>query len=116
MSAFERLRVVRAMLMLGIAVRALAWGIAAGGTLFVGAALLDAIVPVSLAARNALLVVALVSALVIALAVGWRDRAVLSIERVALWIEEHYPSLEYTLVTAVETGDDTIVPVERASA
>jgi hypothetical protein len=39
---------------------------------------------------------------------------VLSLTRVALWIEEHFPSLEYALVTAVETGDDAFVA--RASA
>ena len=60
-----------------------------------------------------LLVMAALSMIGVAATLFWRDRAVLSIPRVALWIEEHFPSLEYTLVTAVETGNDQLVPCRR---
>ena len=53
--------------------------------------------------------IAVVAALAVALALCWRDRAVLSIARVALWVEEHFPSLEYALVTGVETGDESFI-------
>jgi hypothetical protein len=41
---------------------------------------------------------------------------VLSLERVALWIEERFPSLNFTLATAVEIGDERIIadaPADR---
>ena len=45
----------------------------------------------------------------------WRDRAVLRMQRVALWIEEHDPSLEYRLVTAVESEREAMVPLSGTS-
>lgn len=109
MSIYSQLRRVRLILAVGIVVRALGWGAAAGGTLLVGTAFADAVVPVSLTVRTALLVIALIAAAGTAGAVAWRDRAVLSIDRVALWIEERFPSLDYSLVTAVEIRDERLV-------
>ena len=62
-----------------------------------------------------MLAVAVVTAIAVAAAVCWRDRAVLSLDRVALWIEERFPTLEYLLVTAVETGDESLVPIATAT-
>jgi hypothetical protein len=45
---------------------------------------------------------AVAGAVVILAGVMWRDRAVWSMERVALWIEEHHPRLEFALVTALD--------------
>ncbi|HEY9228181.1 MAG TPA: hypothetical protein VIP11_16110, partial [Gemmatimonadaceae bacterium] len=110
MSLRDRLRAVRAVLMAGVTLRALAWGVATALSLIIGAALVDLFVPLSLGVRVVLLIVAALSVFVIAVALTWRDRAVWSIPRVALWIEERFPALEYRLVTAVETGNDALVP------
>lgn len=109
MSLASRLRSIRAILATGVALRALGWGAAAAFSVIVGAALVDLIVPLSPTTRLLLLLVAGLGAFTVAGALWWRDRSVLSIPRVALWIEEHFPSLEYTLVTAVETGNDGLV-------
>src|SRR5262249_46055708 len=65
--------------------------------------------------RTALLVVAILSVISVASALVWRDRGVLSIGRVALWVEERFPALEYALVTAVETGDSSIAPASNVA-
>src|SRR5215475_5040458 len=99
MSAGARLRRIRAILVGGVALRAIGWGIATALTVIVGAALIDLLVPLSLGVRTALLVVAMLSVIAVASALAWRDRTVLSIGRVALWVEERFPTLEYALVT-----------------
>ncbi|MEP6495708.1 MAG: DUF4175 family protein [bacterium] len=105
MNIFAQLRTVRMVLVAGVALRALVWGIVAAITLIVGAALVDLAVPVSLAARSVLVGVAVASGVAVMVALSWRDRSALSLPRVALWIEERFPALEYALVTAVELGD-----------
>jgi hypothetical protein len=109
MNALVRLRGVRIALAIGAFVRALAWGIGAAYSLVLGAALVDLAVPLSLATRNAIVVVAIAAAVVVTTALCWRDRGVLSLARVALWIEERFPALEYALVTAVETGNRALI-------
>jgi hypothetical protein len=96
-------------LAVGSVIRALAWGTGAAYTLVLGAALVDLAVPLSLGTRQTIVGLGVLTAVVIAAALFWRDRAVLSLRRVALWIEEHFPALEYNLVTAVETGDRALV-------
>jgi hypothetical protein len=108
-NAMTQLRAVRVVLAMGAVVRALAWGIGAAFTLLVASALIDLATPLSLGARHVILAIAMLGALAIAASMAWRDRGVLSLERVAMWIEERVPSLEYTLVTAVETGDTSYV-------
>ena len=109
-----QLRAVRVVLTVGSVLRAIAWGLGAAFTLFVGAALVDLMTPLSLGTRHVIVVVAIVGAVAIAAAMGWRDRSVLSLERVAMWIEERVPSLEYTLVTAVETGNASFLSGAKA--
>jgi hypothetical protein len=104
MSVASKLRAVRAILATGIALRALFWGVAAALTFLIGVALADQHAPLPAATRLVLVGVAIVSMLAIAGAFAWRDRTVASLPCVALWIEEHDPSLEYALVTAVESG------------
>ncbi len=115
MSALDRLRQVRAILATGVALRALAWSAAAALTLVIGAALVDQHVGLGVGARGALLAIGASAALLTAGALMWRDRTVLSLDRVALWIEEHEPSLEYRLVTALETGAENLVSRDTAS-
>ena len=114
MSILSYIRAVRSILAVGLGVRAVAWGAVAALTMIIGTALADMITPLGVAVRAALLGVAIVAGVVTAAAFAWRDRRVLSLDRVALWIEERFPSLEFTVVTAVETGDDSVVP--RAAA
>lgn len=104
MSAIGRVRRVRALLMAAVLVRSLAWGIIAAATLLATAALVDTFVPLAFEVRSVVVRIGLLAALTGSAALAWRDRAVLSRTRVALWIEEHQPELEYRLVTAVETG------------
>ena len=109
MNAMTQLRVVRVILAIGALLRGIAWGLGAAFTLFAGAALIDLATPLSLDTRHLILAVAVVSAVSVGASMCWRDRGVLSLERVAMWIEERLPSLEYTLVTAVETGNVSYV-------
>jgi hypothetical protein len=108
-NAMSQLRAVRIVLAIGTLLRAIAWGLGAAFTLFVGAALIDLITPLSLGTRHAIVGVAAIGGLAIAGSLFWRDRSVLSLERVAMWVEERVPSLEYTLVTAVETGNASFI-------
>lgn len=109
MSAFAKLRAARLALATGAALRALAWGAAAALTVIVGAAIADMITPLSLDVRSRVLIVAIASEVALIAALIWRDRSVLSAQQVALWVEEQFPSLEYRLVTAVESGDERYV-------
>lgn len=115
MSVFDRLRLVRVILAIGVVLRALAWGIAIALTLVIGTAFADRHVALGVATRDALLVIAVSTAVIAAAALVWRDRAVSSLGRVALWIEEREPSLEYRLVTAVETGAENLVSRDQAT-
>src|SRR5262249_26152263 len=105
MNAMTQLRAVRVVLAIGALTRAIVWGVGAAFTLLVGAALIDVATPLSLGTRDAVLFVAALGVVTVGASMCWRDRGVLSLERVAMWIEERVPSLEYTLVTAVETGN-----------
>ncbi len=105
MNVFAQLRVVRAILVIGVALRAVVWGATVALTLLVGVAIADLATPLPASVRGVMLVVAVIAAVLVATALAWRDRAVVSLSRVALWVEERFPSLEYVLVTAVETGD-----------
>ncbi len=59
----------------------------------------DGIVPIAVGA-----------ALVAAAVVLWRGRAARSVERVALWIEERDPRLQYALITGIDAG---LAPVDQ---
>ncbi len=109
MNAFAKLRAARLALATGIVVRALGWGAVAALTVVVGATLVDIAVPLSVDVRGRVIAVAAAAGIATTLALAWRDRSVLSAKRVALWVEEHFPSLEYSLVTAVEAGDERFV-------
>lgn len=109
MSALTRLRYVRAVLVAGVVLRALAWGTAAGLSIVIGAAFVDARVPLDLATRHVLLALAIAAQVLVAASLLWRDRAASTLGRVAVWVEERHPSLAWTLVTAVETGNERLL-------
>ena len=98
---------------LGVRLRALAWGAVAALTVLLAAAPLIRSLPLSLATRDALAIRRRRRGdrAFGALCLARPARAVA--RRVALWIEERYPSIEYTLVTAVETGNASLVPIAR---
>src|SRR5512140_3296734 len=99
-SILSYIRSVRSILAVGLAVRALAWGALAALTMIIGTAIADMMTPLGVTVRAALLGLASVAGVATAAAFAWRDRRVFSLERVALWIEERFPSLEFTVVTA----------------
>jgi hypothetical protein len=103
-SAFTHLRTVRMILAAGVALRALAWGLATALTLIIGAAVADMATPLDVGVRLGVSAMAIVAAVSVAGALLWNDRSVASLERVALWVEERFPTLEYSLVTAVTMG------------
>lgn len=74
----------------------------------VGAAV-DTLLALPAVARAAIIPLAALAAIAAAGTVLWRGRAARSATRVALWIEEHDPSLRYALVTAI---DPEIAPPE----
>jgi hypothetical protein len=102
MTAIQRVRRTRQLLGVGAATQALAWGLAAAlGTL---AAISFAALAAPKLEGNSewhFIVAALVGTVVF-LAFVWRERHLASIQRVALWIEERVPELQYALVTAIE--------------
>jgi hypothetical protein len=110
MSPFARLRSVRNILVAGVVIRALGWGTAVALTVFIAGALVDMHVALSITVRYLLLAIAVTAFIAAAGALLWRDRSVLALRKVALWIEEHDPSLEYRLVTAVEERRESFVP------
>ena len=109
MNVFVELRAARLTLAAGVMVRALVWGASAALTVVAGAAAVDVATPLSLDVRSRVLGVAIAAGMATFVALGWRDRSVLSARRVALWVEEQFPSLEYALVTAVESGEPRFV-------
>lgn len=105
MTPIERVRRTRRLLGIGALLQSAGWGMAVSlGTLavFSFAALLDPRL-----ARNTTWQIwsAVAAGAVVAAALLWRSRHLLSLGRVALWIEERVPSLHYSLVTALETGN-----------
>jgi hypothetical protein len=55
--------------------------------------------------------VGIVCGIAVAAALLWRGRHAWSVPRVALWVEERVPTLQYAFVTAVECGRDAPVVV-----
>ena len=115
MSALDRLRRVRGVLIAGVFLRAALWGTFAAISMIAIVAIADAIAPVGLNVRVVLRVIAILAGLVVGLTFVWRDRRVRELDRVALWIEERVPALSFALVTAVEFGDPTLLVDMRTS-
>src|SRR3569833_2953724 len=109
MSPFARLRSVRNILIAGVVIRALCWGATFALRLFIIAALVDLHTALSMGERFVLTGINVATFVAVGGALLWRDRSVLKLHRVALWIEEHDPTLEYRLVTAVEARSEAIV-------
>ena len=111
MNTLGELRATRIVLAAGIAVRALASGIAVAAGVIAAGAVTDMIVALPLQLRGADAAMAILIGLALTALLVWRDRHVLSLERVALWIEEREPALQFSLVTAVATGSFAVQPL-----
>lgn len=106
MTAIERVQRTQRLLGGAAILRALAWGVAV--TLLVLAVISFSSLAIDrLRGDDTTAVIAAVAiGLGVALGQLWKARRVVSTRRVALWIEERIPALEYSLVTAVE-GDNS---------
>ncbi|HJU69900.1 MAG TPA: hypothetical protein VJ650_16800 [Gemmatimonadaceae bacterium] len=105
MTARQRVRRTRALLLATIVLRALVWGAAAGVAAIAAAGLLDLLVDLPRALRGVVVPLAIVLAIAVVLAHLWRGRRARSLPATALWIEERVPSLRYALVTSLEQDD-----------
>ena len=106
MRPLERVRRTRRTLAAAIAVRAALWGVCTAFIVGAIGIVMTRRAEASTAAVWALAAVAALGVLVQLLA-AWRR---LTVPRVALWIEERVPRLEYALVTAVDpVGSDALV-------
>ena len=101
-AAAYRVRTTRVLLATALVttatVRAAAVMLAALALVAVG----DATIGLPLAARRVALPAAIAGAVVIFGLTLWRGRALRSLERVALWVEERIPWLHYSLVTSID--------------
>ena len=103
MTAIQTVRRTRATLALAGAGQAVAWGSAAGLFLLAALAFAAKLFPSVANASSWPIVAAIISGLVTGGALLWRSRHVVSPDRVALWLEERVPALEYSLVTAIDS-------------
>ena len=110
MTVRERVRRARRALAATVLVAALLWAAVAALSVVLVVAVVQWIEPLPAGIRAGLWPAAVAAALAAAGAVLWRWRTAWSLERVALWIEERQPRLEYALVTAI---DPTIAPEDR---
>ncbi len=103
MTSAQRVRRAQQLLGVGAVTAAVAWGVAASIGILAAASLLNWISPTVGVATDWLAIVTLVTGIAVAAVLIWRARHVGSFSRVALWIEENLPGLQYSLVTAVES-------------
>jgi hypothetical protein len=106
-----REKVRRAQLQLAgtVALAAILWAASLAMAVVAVGGAADTLLALPAAARAAIVPLAALAAIAAAGTVLWRGRAARSTTRVALWIEEHDPSLRYALVTAI---DPEIAPAE----
>ena len=110
MTARERVRRTQRILGAAAVVQGLAWGLAATIAIVGASSFLrnDSAVPE---------IIAVVLGAALMTLVLWRSRHLVSTNRVALWIEERIPELQYSLVTAMEEGASPFAEeMERAAA
>jgi hypothetical protein len=86
----------------GAVTAAFAWGVTASVGILLLASLFTWIAPGTRVSTQWLAIISLAAGLSVAAFFIWRARHVVSFARVALWIEESLPRLQYSLVTAIE--------------
>jgi len=113
MTALQIVRRTRVTLALVVVTTAVLTGFAAGGGVIVLAGLLQLVVALPSLVPALLVPVATAAGLTGCAIVLWRNRTVVSVQHVALWLEERLPELRYALVTAI---DPAIAPADRYPA
>lgn len=122
MTALERVRATRRILGAGALIQALGWGVAAALGILAVLSFATLAIPGLASNRGLQTLMAGAVGLSVSAVLLWRARHIRSVGRVALWLEEQAPSLEYALVTALEgTGTressaDTKAAIEAAVA
>lgn len=106
MTAIQKVRRTQRVLGAAAIAEALLWG---------GAAALAIMAAMSFATAIPGSEVALLGGAVIAGALIWRSRRLVAADRVALWIEERIPELQYSLITALEHGGSPFAPGMEAA-
>jgi hypothetical protein len=102
MTAIERVRRARVALLATVAGAALLWGALLAVGIILVVALADLAVPLPLGVRRLALPLAAVAAVVAVGVMLWRGRHARTLGRVALYLEERAPELQYTLATIVQ--------------
>ena len=110
MTPRERVRRAQRRLAGAVVVAALLWAATLAMVVVDLAAIIDILVPLPAVARTSIVPLMLLAAVASGGIVLWRGRAARSLEHIALWIEEHEPTLRYALVTAT---DSRIAPAEQ---
>ena len=117
MTALERVRSTQRILGAAAFAQAIVWGITAAlGIVAINgfASLVFPVLRDDSAVRG---FAPLVEAVTVTAIMLWRRRHFVSVNRVALWIEEHVPELRYSLVTAIEqSGSRFAEEMERVVA
>ena len=102
MTATERVRNAQRLLGLGAIAAAFAWATVTAVAVLAGYALVSRLSPDAIVTPEWVVVVAVASGLLVAGVLIWRSRHLSSPARVALWVEEKIPALQYSLVTAIQ--------------
>ncbi len=102
MTALERVRRARVILLVTIAVAAVLWAGAGYHLVALFASAADLVVGLPLGVRQFVTPLAVTVALAAAVAVVWRGRRARALPRVALFIEERAPALQFALATAID--------------
>ena len=120
MTPLSRVRRARAVLLGAVAAASILWAAALAAAVLLLAAAADLLVPLPVEARRFVTPVAVAAAVAAALAVVWRGRNARVLGRVALYIEERQPQLQFALATVVEPAaslSDTVMQsLEQAVA
>jgi len=101
-TTLERVYRARRSVLTAVALSAFLWGMAVAMGAVIVAALVNAIAPLSDTLRGLIIPLSGAAAVAAASAILWRGRAVRSLERLALWIEEREPELQYALVAVAD--------------
>lgn len=120
MTPIARVRRARAVLLATVASASILWAAALAAAVLLLAAAADLLVPLPVEVRRFVVPAAAAAAVAAALTVAWRGRNARSLGRVALYIEERRPQLQFALATVVEPAvapsDTARQALERAIA
>lgn len=117
MTATERVRSAQRLLGIGAITAAFAWATATAVGILAVYSLIVWLSPRVNASALMIASIALLAGLTVAAALIWQSRHLWSHARVALWIEEKIPALQYSLVTAIQPERSTFAQgIESAVA